>query len=424
MLVGVEGWSPRDVVGSRGKHLADAAHSMPGDWKPSCQPGAGSARLALSGWNGECKEVVVAFSPSSVAALPSSSPQEGAALSREEQGAVASAAKELTWALGAKKRSVVKAFLKKGKQRLAASVKAEKWVSVWVQVVQTQLKDSCILAGRDVKHIRAPFACLADSTLSRHVAGWNRWAAFCKDQGHNPGTFEPVLLADFCSLLGVEDPEQCGVEGACSGSSVVRSSLKALSFVARRTQAGSIIAALDDPSVRGYLKESEPTTERKEAAPFPLVAVVALERVFYMGNVPLGYQLLAGFFLACIWGSLRFSDAARTSPRSLSVEGWILRGTAWKTKVCSRGTPFGVIGAGLLGNFPEWGWVHKWLCALSRWISMVPLAEREKIDFLLPHFAMDGSSVSSEPMSYTTAVLRLRHMLGWKGNGHLVGQAT
>jgi hypothetical protein len=119
--------------------------------------------------------------------------------------------------------------------------------------------------------------------------------------------------------------------------------------------------------------------------------------------------------LACIWGSLRFSDAARTSPKSLSVDGWVLRGTAWKTKVCSRGTPFGVIGAGLLGNFPEWGWVHKWLCALSKWVSVVPSVEREGIDFLLPHFAMDGSSVSSEPMSYTTAVLRLRHMLGKLG---------
>ena len=106
-------------MGSRGKHLADAAHSMPGNWKPSCQPGAGSARLALSGWNGECKEVVVAFSPSSVAALPSSSPQEGAALNREEQGAVASAAKELPWAFGAKKRSVVKAFFEKRKPALS-----------------------------------------------------------------------------------------------------------------------------------------------------------------------------------------------------------------------------------------------------------------------------------------------------------------
>ena len=129
------------------------------------------------------------------------------------------------------------------------------------------------------------------------------------------------------------------------------------------------------------MKCSELKTERKGAAPFSLAAVLALEEVFSMKWVPLGYLLLAGFFLAWGWGSLRFSDAACCSPKFLSMEGWILRGSAWKTKLSSRGTPSSVTGACLLGRFPCGVWAHNRMCALSKWVSQVPGSEREGIDF-------------------------------------------
>merc|ERR1712107_955586 len=99
-------------------------------------------------------------------------------------------------------------------------------------------------------------------------------------------------------------------------------------LLSRTAHGGELhLCGLEGSVWQGYMKGSEAKTERKEAAPFPLVAVLALEQVFCMDQVPLGYLLLAGFFLACIWGSLRFSDGSCTSPKSLSIEGWILRGT-------------------------------------------------------------------------------------------------
>ena len=72
-------------------------------------------------------------------------------------------------------------------------------------------------------------------------------------------------------------------------------------------------------------------SERKEVAPFCLAVVSAIELVFEMAGVPLGFRLLAGLLLACVWGSLRFVHGACTAPSSLSVQGWVLRGSAWRT---------------------------------------------------------------------------------------------
>jgi hypothetical protein len=291
--------------------------------------------------------------------------------------------------------------------RLAAAV--VKLACYWETVV-VALGDNSALAGRNSRHIRAPFLGLAASTLSRHKAGWVRWASFCADMGIEPGGCTPVQLADFCALLCPEDPEDAA-EGGCSGAATVRSCLAALGFIASKAKVQLLTTALSDPSVEGYKRASVSQAERKEAAPLSLAAVSALESVFLLGNVPLGFRLLAGFLLACIWGSLRFADAACTAPSSLSVEGWVLRGSAWRTKVSKRGTPFGVVGVGLHGEYPGWGWIHSWMLALNEWLAGVPAHCRDGIDFLLPHFSPDGESVSSSPCSYAVAVLRLRQML-------------
>ena len=308
---------------------------------------------------------------------------------------------------------VRKALLKKaGIQRAKTAALRARHVDFWGSVVQALGCDSA-LAGRDARHIRAPFTCLAPSTLARHKAGWKQWARHCIETGARPGSYDPIGLADFCALLAPEDPE-CEA-GACSGAAAVRSCLAALRFVAHKADAQGIARAVADPSVAGYEKLCGLTSERREAPPFCLYAVAELEALFYAANVPLGYLLLAGFQLACIWGSLRFSDGACTSPASLSLQGWALRGSAWRTKVCKRGTPFGVIGIGLFGAFPAWGWAHKWLCALNRWVASLPESHRGAIDFLLPHFSKDGHVVSGSPCSYAVAVLRLRSLLAGLG---------
>ena len=114
----------------------------------------------------------------------------------------------------------------------------------------------------------------------------------------------------------------------------------------------------------------------------PLFAVWQLERVVADCRVLLGYRLLAGFLLCCVWGSLRFSDGDRTSPFSLAIDAWVLRGVSWQTKVSDRGVPFGALGVGLEASFPKWGWALHWFSCLRKCLSSIALCERKSIDYV------------------------------------------
>jgi hypothetical protein len=84
---------------------------------------------------------------------------------------------------------------------------------------------------------------------------------------------------------------------------------------------------------------------------------------------------------------------------------------SWRTKVTDRGVPFGAIGMGLEGSFPSWGWGMHWFWCLRKWLSTIKPVERKSIDFLMPNFSVDGHTLSAEPITYATAVTRLRFML-------------
>ena len=169
---------------------------------------------------------------------------------------------------------------------------------------------------------------------------------------------------------------------------------------------------MQNPCVQGFRKASALTSEKKEAVPLPLFALRQLELVVFDAAYPLGFRLLAGFFLCCAWGSLRFSDGERTGPFTLCMDGYVLRGKSWRTKVCDRGVLSGVLGCGLTSSHPSWGWAHHWVAALREWLGGVAAPARRSIDFLLPHLAADGRPSGTAPISYSTAVLRLRSLLG------------
>jgi hypothetical protein len=297
-----------------------------------------------------------------------------------------------------------------GLRRAMEAAQTVKWRDYWVKQVQEVVADGSKMHSRDERILKGMFGGLKSGTLSRHKGGWARWVHYCEETGLHPAKFQPEDLGLWCSLLSTDDPDN-----EVSGPGVVRSTLAAMQFIGGRCQAQDILTALKDPCVQGFRKASALTSEKKEAVPFSLFILWQLEKVASDPNWPLGFRLLAGFFLCCAWGSLRFSDGDRTSPFSLCADGYVLRGKSWRTKVCDRGVPFGVLGCGLTSLFPDWGWAHHWLDCLRSWLANMPLDERRSVDFLLPSFSPDGTSLGNSPISYGVAVLRLRTLLGQLG---------
>jgi len=109
----------------------------------------------------------------------------------------------------------------------------------------------------------------------------------------------------------------------------------------------SWIAALKSPIVVGFEEDARQDTPVKEAPPLSLKSVVALELCLCHKDTPLGYRLLCGFFLLCVWASLRWSDAQRTPPDWIHLDGYTLPGQCRQTKTNFRGEVFAAVSAGL-----------------------------------------------------------------------------
>jgi hypothetical protein len=162
-------------------------------------------------------------------------------------------------------------------------------------------------------------------------------------------------------------------------------------FVAKRAECAALASLLERPVVKGFSRASQPVGEVKEAFPLPLCFLGFLEGLLLCGHEALGTRLVAGCILMAVWGSLRYSDFARTAPASLSIVGWVLRGRCWKAKNRPRGFPFALIGKGLCAACPNRGWVHAWMDSLDEWLSSY--AAPEVVSFLLPRTSLDGSQV-------------------------------
>ena len=204
-------------------------------------------------------------------------------------------------------------------------------------------------------------------------------------------------LARFASLF-LEDGEGEGSEGHGSGAAL-RGSLNALKWVARKTQATSLLSALSAPEVLGYLADSQLRSSRKEAPPIPLAGVIQLELSLRDGNEAFADRLLAGFLLTLVWGSLRFNDGLCTKPASLHLLDGVMRGEAWHTKTTDRGMPFGISGEGLLGGL---SWCHVYKGLLEEWTAGLPTQPRETLDYLMPATDRQGI-IGIGPITYVSA---------------------
>ncbi len=188
-----------------------------------------------------------------------------------------------------------------------------------------------------------------------------------------------------------------------------KSALSSLLFVAKRAECAALASMLDKPVIRGFSRASQPTGEVKEAFPLPLCFLAFLEGLLLHGREHLGTRLVAGCILLAVWGSLRYSDFARSAPSSLSIVGWVLRGNCWKAKGRPRGFPYALIGKGMCAACPNRGWVHVWMDSLSEWLGAVDAPER--VCYLLPRTSLDGAQVLCGMESRDGFRDRLRHLL-------------
>ena len=114
----------------------------------------------------------------------------------------------------------------------------------------------------------------------------------------------------------------------------------------------------------------------REAIPMPIVALQALEHMARGGSSLPARQLLSGFILCMVYGSLRFDDALHVCPAELQFRDGNLRGRVWQTKVDRKrkGTVFVVPNVSLTST----PWLVQWYNFSVELLS-------EEADFWLPH---------------------------------------
>ena len=134
------------------------------------------------------------------------------------------------------------------------------------------------------------------------------------------------------------------------------------------------------------------------------LALQALEHMARGGSSLPARQLLAGFILRMVYGSLRFDDALHVCPAELQFRGGNLRGRVWQTKVDRKrkGTVFVAPNVSLTST----PWLVQWFN-----FSMEHLSE--EADFWLPH--TDGRTFFdvAKPAVFASSLAAMRELLHW-----------
>lgn len=240
----------------------------------------------------------------------------------------------------------------------------KKWVSSFTDEIKdasqefVSFKDSPNLRC----HLERAFKAKA-TTLSSYWYGWHKWLTHCSRASIHPGKPEGSQLADFLFAVSHEHDNRPNSKTVQSAASV----LNGMKFAAARGRIPALLSAISSPAVKGYSKPSGPC-ELKEAPPLPACAAFELEQLMCSDTNILTWhdQLVVGFFLVCVWVGLRFEDAMRCRPDSLSCSGWIIRGCCWDVKPSNQGQPFAFLAFGMSGRAPAWGWGHVWLKSISQ----------------------------------------------------------
>lgn len=284
---------------------------------------------------------------------------------------------------------------------------AQQWsCDVWSSCKNFSVVIKCLGAdceeAQAKKHLVSAFAS-ASGTLRRHRFGWETWMAHARAHDWHVADGNLLHFSDFCLLL-VE-----GAEEGCKRLPSAETVIEAVGFAARRGHLQEVATMLQSPVISGYKKNKAPR-ERNEAAPFSACALFAMEEALLQGRFDLHDSLLLGFALLCAWAGLRFGDGQRTKPGSLSLQGYLLFGSCWKTKSCDRGQPFACMVCGMTRSEGKPGWGHIWLGLLQEWLASIDNDDRQRVDYLLPGRGQ-GNKVLSQPCSYWCFATRLRQLL-------------
>ena len=206
----------------------------------------------------------------------------------------------------------------------------------------------------------------------------------------------------------------------------VRTLVSGLRFFCARAGLPAFSQIMSSPATHASSQNVSQGTERREAAPLPLAAVVAFESRVCDPDCPLPERLLLGGFLACIWASLRFGDAQRCAPGLVTVESGVVRGLCWRTKTSQSGQPWGCLAGGVSGEAPS-GWASVWAQDLEAFVEGAPAGALP--DFLVPEVFTPGRGPQRpiyRPMAYSRALSALRACLQqpWMGEGRLTAASS
>ena len=246
----------------------------------------------------------------------------------------------------------------------------------------------------------------APSTLAAYLRIWRQWEAFAVC--HQSCPYEPhaSMVADFLH-----------VHSKSSLQGLATAHIRALTRVSKHAGFPQLLAVLQEPLTRAYAVATNPQP-RREAAPLPLSFVVWLETCILSSIGTPADRLIMGGILVLIWGSLRWSDSQWINPNDLLEDMDSLRGLARRTKVTSRGMPWGILRCGFLGHTVNSPWSTLWLNLVRE--SLHATASRHqgfKPDFLIPQIGTDVEApLFLAPMSRAQGVLLLRKFLLWSNS--------
>ena len=186
------------------------------------------------------------------------------------------------------------------------------------------------------------------STLKSYLGKVNIFLDFGCIQQLDWKQVDPAFVADF--LLEYAQGKKSRKTSPSTGEM-----LKALHFLSNMAEMAELHSALSANLVQSF-RITKAMTRSREAPPMRWELVVDLEAELLTRGNSMEKVLLQGFWLACIWGSLRFPDAMRCKPGELTLQDNVLRGFAWQTKATKKGFPWAVVCHGFLKNPPEQGW--------------------------------------------------------------------
>ncbi|CAE7717896.1 unnamed protein product [Symbiodinium necroappetens] len=245
---------------------------------------------------------------------------------------------------------------------------------------------------------------VSDSTASRYLRSVQIFFTTFEELGGNIRQVDTGLLLDTFFVLS-----RCPEEGPLSNSLNV---MKALRWY--RKLLG--LSPFPDLYSAAFSSLVQPASgEKRESMPLPLSFHAFLERKVLGSDTPKDEALWAGSFLACIGGSLRFSDAQHISWSSLCISHFTLRGICYRTKTTKRGAPFAFLGFGFYSSSREFGmnWLSAWILLLdSTWQGLRASFGRQVTPDCF-FFTMGTQGFS--PASYAQTLLRLRNFLQESG---------